>query len=487
MKFSFEKEYAALIENENVMEIGNLKNLDNIPTRAGGKLCLGLECLDRDLWDFERAFEQIKKLGVHKARLQSGWQKTESVKGVYDFSWLDEVVNKLSEAGIEPFLSLSYGNKLYCAEPEKYPNIENGGVGHIPVVTQEERSGWTNYVKATVEHFKDRITHYEIWNEPDCGTFCCVDMPWTEAYMELIKITAPLIRKLQPTAKIISCTALFSGIKHLFNRGIGEYVDIHSFHGYKFYPEISSGDGKANRISYLEKKYPDLKIWRGESGCPSYNDPISHGALSNIKASEIKQAKFLLRHLVCDLENDAIDLTSYFHAYDFEHFTRKLRYYYGLIRHEDVSRKPAYNCFQVMTHLFDGKVKSNKEHSLAAIYQRNYKISDEQIVNMRFLTFEKDEKLFYAYYLPAPIDDESVVYTVFLTLPYVEGQGEDYVIIDPVTRKIYPVSDAGWFLAPVTDYPMFVVRRDMIADIADIYRELPQEKAEEIISQITEE
>ena len=106
---------------------------------------------------------------------------------------------------------------------------------------------------------------------------------------------------------------------------------------------------------------------------------------------------------------------------------------------------------------------------------------------MRFLTFEKDEKLFYAYYLPAPIDDESVVYTVFLTLPYVEGQGEDYVIIDPVTRKIYPVSDAGWFLAPVTDYPMFVVRRDMIADIADIYRELPREKAEEIISQITEE
>ena len=53
-------------------EIGTIKNLDNIPTKDGGKLGLGMECLDRDLWDWKRAFPLIKTLGLRTVRLQTG-------------------------------------------------------------------------------------------------------------------------------------------------------------------------------------------------------------------------------------------------------------------------------------------------------------------------------------------------------------------------------------------------------------------------------
>ena len=107
------KNYENAIEKAGFTYVGKVINLDDIPTGTNGKLGLGMECLDRDLWDFEPVLEEIKKLGIHMARLQSGWQKTEKMQGVYDFAWLDNIVDKLIENGIEPLLCLCYGNKIY--------------------------------------------------------------------------------------------------------------------------------------------------------------------------------------------------------------------------------------------------------------------------------------------------------------------------------------------------------------------------------------
>ena len=51
-------EYKLGLEKLGFNGIGKLKELDGIRTE-GGKLSIGLECLDRDLWDFDRAFETV--------------------------------------------------------------------------------------------------------------------------------------------------------------------------------------------------------------------------------------------------------------------------------------------------------------------------------------------------------------------------------------------------------------------------------------------
>ena len=81
-----------IFDNMGFKKIGILKSLDNIKTQKGSKLCLGLECLDRDLWEFEPALPLIKNIGIKRVRIQSGWQKTEKSPGIYDFSWLDNIV-----------------------------------------------------------------------------------------------------------------------------------------------------------------------------------------------------------------------------------------------------------------------------------------------------------------------------------------------------------------------------------------------------------
>ena len=481
--------YRARIAEQGLVAIGRVKNLDDIATERDGKLGIGMECLDRDLWEYEPVLPEIKKLGIHMARIQSGWQKTETKEGIYDFEWLDRLVDDLLENGIQPLLCLCYGNKLYCDHPEEFPSIDRGGVGHFPIHTQRERTGWLNYVEQTVKHFKDRVRYFEIWNEPDVSAFLVTHDIWCDTYAEFVKMTAPVIRKNAPDGKILSCTAGLDNGEALLSRGVADYVDIHSFHGYNAWPELCLGD-QINTMTFLKQKYPHLSIWRGEAGFPSYNDPRSKGALSDRVVSENMQAKFILRHIVCDMSNNLLDKTFYFHAYDFEHFLKIVRYHYGVLRHEEPRRKPSYYALQMLAHLFRGKVTAKNDSKIAVA--KDYRpfpddgMSDSEKVAMQFFTFQKGEETFFSYCSPVGIGDAAVVTKTVLSLPYAETM-KDPVILDPLTREIYPIANPRRFYAPVTDYPMFVVDAKAVSEWIELSGEAVKEATKEDLTQRYEE
>ena len=151
---------------EQLQKIGHL-----VPKSAAeigsSRLGIGFEKLDRAVFDPTRAYDKLGAIGAKWARLQSGWQRTERTRGVYDFAWLDEIVDTLIAHGMQPWICLCYGNDLYSPEAK---NIF-GAVGVPPIFTDDQRCGWAAYVKATVAHFRDRVDHWEIWNEPD-GNWC---------------------------------------------------------------------------------------------------------------------------------------------------------------------------------------------------------------------------------------------------------------------------------------------------------------------------
>jgi hypothetical protein len=54
---------------------------------------IGAETMDRDYTIYKNWREYLGPLGAKKARIQSGWNKTEKEPGVYDWAWMDEIVN----------------------------------------------------------------------------------------------------------------------------------------------------------------------------------------------------------------------------------------------------------------------------------------------------------------------------------------------------------------------------------------------------------
>ena len=59
---------------------------------------IGCEVLDRDFARFSAYKDYLPGLGIRSIRLQGGWAKCEKTKGVYDFAWLDAIVDSLLDS-----------------------------------------------------------------------------------------------------------------------------------------------------------------------------------------------------------------------------------------------------------------------------------------------------------------------------------------------------------------------------------------------------
>ena len=294
---------------EQLKKIGQIKPKKSVEVKKS-RIGIGFEKLDRDSFDPENAYPFVAELGVKYARLQSGWQKTEQQKGVYNFEWLDKIVDNLIKIGVEPWLCLCYGNKLYTPMAEKI----FGAVGCPPIATETERNAWAAYVKATVQHFKGRIHFFEIWNEPD-GQWCWKTGPNAEDLAKFIIDTAKVCKETDPSCEVIGfATCMLEGdfVNKLAEKGVCNYIDAISYHAY--WHEDADFIAAYNLYDGIRKMYnPSLKLIQGETGTQSRPDGC--GARRGGAWTELKQAKYMLRHLIIDLALDNY-FTSYFSCID---------------------------------------------------------------------------------------------------------------------------------------------------------------------------
>lgn len=351
---------------------------------GSGRLGVGMECLDRDLWKHGPAMPHLKELGVTRVRLQSGWARTEKVKGVYDFKWLDEIVDDLTAIGVEPWISLSYGNPIYAVAKDGEQDYT--GQKMFPLNSDQGISAWQNYVRAIVARYKDRVRVWEIWNEPDCLHFLRVPegTSWAAEYAKLARMTATVVREVQPTARIAVCTASGPDGRErrsveLFEQGVGEFADIYTFHAYRALPEGFSRQERDAFYGAIRRYAPKIEFWRGEAGLSSQKS--GRGALHHLPLSEEMQARWMTRHLVRDMADPEISFTSYFHLFDFDHYTHEVTYHYGVLRDKDYSHKPSFAVLQRIKKFFDdGETMPDSTASFALEPVKNASAQDEAIL-----------------------------------------------------------------------------------------------------------
>lgn len=343
------------------MQIGQGEAVTRLRTRTSkeigaSRLSVGFETLDREMFDPERTYPYLGKLGVKWARCQTGWARTETEKGRYDFRWLDRVVDSLLASGIQPWFNLGYGNTLYTPGAP-HPSA----VGWVPLNSAEARQAWVQYVETIGRRYAGRVKHWEIWNEPNIPSFWQPDKPAPERYVELVRLTAPVLRRVVPGCVLIGgALAGFPALEYLeacCEAGLLEFVDKVSYHPYRPIPEENyEADVKAFRGT-IERYRKGVGIWQGENGAPSTNDSI--GALGQYEWDETRQAKWLLRRVLSDLALD-VELTSYFHAVDLANYVRHTGptgriNTKGLLRAPEYTPKLAYYAYRNVCALFDAE------------------------------------------------------------------------------------------------------------------------------------
>ncbi len=332
------------------------------------RIGLGMEKLDRDSFDPEKAYDKVRALGIKWVRLQSGWQKTEGEKGVYDFSWLDSQVDNLIKRGIQPWLCLCYGNRLYDELAKEYV----GAVGCPPVRTKEANDAWLNYVKKVAEHFKGRITYYEIWNEPE-GGWTWRPNPSSKEYAEFCIETAWAVKAVDKDAKIITGSHYDDTMESFdeeFSHGILDVTDAVTYHIYNYDERLAIQRAEALRglLQYYGKE--DVEIIQGE--CGSQSQSGGNGALYWVRCDEAMHKKYMLRHVMADILS-GVKFTSVFSCVDMaEDLDAKSGSpilkcgYFGMLKAEfdcatgnvigDYTEKPAYYALQNICSVLDENV-----------------------------------------------------------------------------------------------------------------------------------
>jgi len=313
---------------------------------AGSNWTLGCETLDRGfaIWDEYKGY--IVPLGIKTIRLQGGWAKTEKVKGVYDFAWLDTIINDARGMGLNILLETGYGNPIYPG---------GGGfdlAGGFPT-SEEGLAAWDRWVEAMAKRYAGKVRDWAMWNEPD------INKQHKPADIAAFNIrTAEIIKRIIPDARIAGLSLASSNPKlldqclsALAEKGKVDLFHWFIYHGYEFNPDVSYPKVEALKAT-LAKYSKTARMRQGENGCPS--ETATRFALSNHPWTEYSQAKWDLRRMLGDLGHDVE--SAIFTICDFNHKGREINRK-GLLHATEDKRvdgiKLAYYAVQNTVAIFD--------------------------------------------------------------------------------------------------------------------------------------
>ncbi len=433
---------------------------------AASPISIGFETLDRMMFDPERTYEHLARLGVKWARCQTGWARTETKKGEFDFAWLDKVVDSLLKIGIQPWFNLGYGNTLYTTGPP-HPSA----VGWAPMNSQEARGAWVRYTTRIGERYAGRVKHWEIWNEPNIANFWQPGKPSGKDYVELVKLTAPVLRKTVPGCTLIG--GAFAGlsspdyVEDCFEAGLGNLVDRISYHPYRAVPEDNYATDLTALRGIIHRYKPGMPVWQGENGAPSTNN--STGALREFEWDEVRQAKWLLRRLITDISL-GVEVTSYFQTVDMVNYVWSsgqsgMTNSKGVLRGNVYTPKSSYYALQNLCSLFDSDTKQAD-----FLLRVEGPATDWERLAVQTATFVREGSPVYVYWYPANLQKGFATRTSTLTLWHGKAAKlEKPVLVDLLTGDITEPSKAKrvggkWVLdsMPVRDYPMVITGADVV-------------------------
>ncbi len=201
----------------------------------------------------------MREAGIGWVRADFAWQNIQPKRDVWRFDHLDETVAWAKAAGVRILPILDYS---------------------VPWANPAHRhlDDWRQYVETLVTRYRDEITAWEVWNEPNLDQF------WPEPnpadYAALLEATCTTIKAADPDALVVfggTAHVDLSFIEGVYRSGGGRHFDVMAVHPYCHPVPPEQGDitGDLHRLRRLMARYGDENkpIWVTEIGWPTNDTP----------------------------------------------------------------------------------------------------------------------------------------------------------------------------------------------------------------------
>ena len=187
------------------------------------------------------------------------WRVVEPEKG--RFEWRDAEIDDLRNRGFMILANLGHP-PLWAGRPHP----AGAGPRRLDQRPPRDVAEWENYVFKTVEHFRGRIRHWEVWNEP-CWQGFFSGTP--EEYAELLKVAYRAIKRADPQAVVIGgCFSSHAAewTKRVLAQDGLDFMDALSYHVY-WSPAVTepAAPGEPTFIEQEVRHFVDLMRERGQA------------------------------------------------------------------------------------------------------------------------------------------------------------------------------------------------------------------------------
>lgn len=211
-----------------------------------------------------RDLDLIAEAGFKFIRMDLSWGGVERKKGIYDFDRIgyDALTAGCTKRGIRLLYILDYSNKLYESERS--------------VRTEVGRKAFAAFAEAAAERYKGEGILWEIWNEPNIKQFWS-PQPSVDDYCKLVELTAPLVKKADPTGLVVAPATSgmpFKWLEDCFKKGLLNWIDVLSVHPYRPHPPETAIKDYAKLRELIKRYAPkekNIPIISGEWGYSNVN------------------------------------------------------------------------------------------------------------------------------------------------------------------------------------------------------------------------
>jgi len=254
-----------------------------------------------------QAARLARDAGVKWSREEFQWHRIEPQEGRFNWYFYDRMVKTALENGIRIYGLLAYWSSW--TEPYTPKGIE----------------AYARWASAVVKRYRDRIHHWEVWNEPNIFFW----QGPREMYAELLKKSYAAIKSADPGAKVLGLST--AGIDVPFIKrmlALEAPFDILTIHPYR---GVLREEEFMEELKRVRRLVGGRSVWITEMGWPT----LPGGT------DEAEQARLLARTYLSAVGSGAVENVSW---YDFREDGGDPLYnehHFGVVR-RDLTPKAAY-------------------------------------------------------------------------------------------------------------------------------------------------
>jgi xylan 1,4-beta-xylosidase len=296
-------------------------------------------------------------------------------KPIYNFSYVDQIYDGLLQAGVRPFVELSFMPKKLAAA-EKYQDF-----WYKPNVSPpKDYKKWGELVRQFAKHLVDRYGidevsqwYFEVWNEPNIDFWA--GAPKEQTYYQLYDAAARAVKDVSPRLRIggpATAQAAWADrfIQHAVNENVPvDFVSTHVY-GNDSAPDVFGTHEQIPRTQMVCRAVRKVHDQISASARPQLPLIWSEFNASYMNEPDVTDSTYMGPWMADTIRqcDGLVDMMSYWTFSDVfeEQGVVKRPFYggYGLIA-EDGLPKPAFNAFKLLHRLGDTRIPVNGDDVLA--------------------------------------------------------------------------------------------------------------------------